>query len=102
MQIRNGRRGWDEYRYKLTVKVSDKDASNKGFSLVVNHNFIAEHVCMYVCMYVRVLQNTWYLNCEPILHTFITYPGWRVPTSIPGSYMTVKFNHKEWSLVSEQ
>ena len=53
MQIRNGRRGWDEYRYKLTVKVSDKDASNKGFSLVVNHNFIAEHVCMYVCMYVR-------------------------------------------------
>ena len=87
MQIRNGRRGWDEYRYKLTVKVSDEDASSKGFSLVVNHNFIAEHVCMYVW----VLQNTWYLNCEPILQTFITYPGWRVPTSsIPGSYMTVR------------
>ena len=51
MQIRNGRRGWDEYRYKLTVKVSDEDASSKGFSLVVNHNFIAEHVCMFVCMY---------------------------------------------------
>jgi len=35
--------------YKLTVKVSDEDASSKGFFLIVNHNFIAEYVCMCVC-----------------------------------------------------
>ena len=50
--------------------------------------------------------STWYLNYEPILHTFImpTYPGWRVPaSSIPGFYMTVKtFNHKQWSLASDK
>ena len=49
MRFRNRRRGWAEYRYKLTVKVSDEDASSKGFSLIVNQNFIAEYVCMYVC-----------------------------------------------------
>ena len=63
--------------YKLTVKVSDEDASSKGFFLIVNHNFIAEYVC--ICVYVRVIQSTWYLNnYEPMLHRFIilpTHPG---------------------------
>lgn len=61
MRFRNGRRGWAEYRYKLTVKVSDEDASSKGFFLIVNHNFIAEYVC--ICMYMCV----WYYKAHGIL-----------------------------------